>query len=200
MAISLTYFDFDGSRGLECRLALTVAGLPFEDIRLAGEQWAALRPTTPFGALPILDVDGRKLAQSNAILSYIGRGNGLYPADPWLAAQTDALLQSVEDLRAKRPDGKGMNDDEKKAAREAFAAGWLSQWAKSVSEQIAGPFVAGDALSIADIKLFVILRSYLSGIYDHVSPSTFDRFPKLLALHAAVAAHPAIRGYFDARK
>ena len=200
MAISLTYFDFDGSRGLECRLALTVARLPFEDIRLSREQWAALKPTTPFGALPLLDMDGQKLAQSNAILGYIGRAHGLYPSDPWQAAQHDALLQSVEDVRAKLPDGKGMSEDDKKAAREAFAAGWLSQWAATVSAQIAGPFLAGEALSVADIKLFVILRSYLNGTYDHVPPSTFDRFPKLLALYAAVAAQPAVHGYFEARK
>jgi glutathione S-transferase len=200
MATSLTYFDFDGSRGLECRLALTVAGLPFEDIRLSREQWAALKPKTPFGALPLLDIDGKKLAQSNAILGYIGRTHGLYPADPWQAAQHDALLQSVEDLRVKLPDGKGMSDDEKKAAREAFAAGWLSQWATTVSEQIAGPFVGGDAISVADLKLFVILRSYLSGTYDHVPPSTFDHFPKLLALYAAVASYPAIRAYLEPRK
>ncbi len=199
MSISLTYFDFDGSRGLECRLALTAAGLAFDDIRLSRDQWLALKPATPFGALPILEEGGRKLAQSNAILGYIGRGHGLYPTDAWKAAQHDALMLSVEDLRQKLPDGKGMSEDEKKAAREAFAAGWLKQWATTTSAQIAGPFLEGDSLQVADIKLYVILRSYLSGTYDHIPPSTLDAYPKLLALHAAVDAHPVIRGYFQAR-
>lgn len=34
MTPTLTYFDFDGSRGLECRLALHVAGVPFQDVRI----------------------------------------------------------------------------------------------------------------------------------------------------------------------
>lgn len=199
MAISLTYFDFDGSRGLECRLALTAAGLPFEDIRLSRDQWLALKPSVPFGALPVLEEDSRKLAQSNAILGYIGRGHGLYPTDPWQAAAHDALLQSVEDLRIKLPDIKGLSDAEKKATREAFAAGWLTQWATTVSGQVVGPFVAGDKLSVADLKLFVILRSILSGAYDHIPASFLDRFPKLLALHGAVLAHPAIHAYFQGR-
>jgi glutathione S-transferase len=93
-----------------------------------------------------------------------------------------------------------MSEDDKKAAREAFAAGWLAQWATTVSAQIVGPFLGGDKMSVADIKLYVIVRSYLSAAYDHIPPSTFDRFPKLLALHAAVEAHPAIHAYFAARK
>ena len=38
MTVSLTYFDFEGSRGLECRLALKAAGVPFEDVRIRREQ------------------------------------------------------------------------------------------------------------------------------------------------------------------
>lgn len=199
MAISLTYFDFEGSRGLECRLALAAAGVPFEDIRVTRDQWLVLKPTVPFGALPVFTDGDRQLAQSNAILGYIGRGHGLLPADPWKAAEHDAIMLSVEDLRQKLPDGKGMTEEEKKTAREAFAAGWLRQWAATVSTRIAGPFLEGDALNVADIKLYVILRSYISGTYDHIAPSCLDAFPKLLALHAAVEAHSAVRGYFQKR-
>jgi len=196
MSITLTYFDFDGSRGLECRLALTAAGLDFEDIRVTREQWLALKPTLPYGALPLLTVDDRRLAQSTAILGYIGRAHDLHPADPWIAAEHDDLMHSVEDLRAKVPGRRGMSDDEKKEAREAFAAGWLTRWGDTISARIAGPFLEGDRLSVADIKLYVILRAYLSDSYDHIPAATFDAWPKLLALHAAVDAHPSVQSYF----
>jgi glutathione S-transferase len=198
MTISLTYFDFDGSRGLECRLALTVAGVAFEDVRIKREQWMALKPTLPFGALPVLTDGDRTLAQSGAILRYIGVSHGLHPADPWRAAQHDALMESVEDLRNKMP-GAGLSEADKQAAREGFAAGWLTRWAQTVSDSITGPFIDGDTLSVADIKLYVILRACLGGTYDHIPGSFFDTWPALAALHAAAEAHPAIRAYFDAR-
>jgi len=197
MTISLTYFDFDGSRGLECRLALTAAGVDFEDVRIARGQWPGLKPEVPFGGLPVLTAHGRRLPQCNAILAFVGRGHGLHPADAWTAAEHEAIMQSVEDLRHKMPTGRGQSEDEKKAAREAFAAGWLRQWATSVSGHIDGPFLEGEALNVADIKLYVILRSYLAGVYDHIPPTVFDDFPALKSLHAAVNAHPAVRGWFD---
>src|SRR6195256_630287 len=87
----LTYFDAAASRGEECRLALHLSGLPFEDERLSGDQWAARKERTPFGALPVLTVDGRQLAQSNAILRFIGSQHGLHPAEPFEAALHESL-------------------------------------------------------------------------------------------------------------
>ena len=92
----LTYFDAATSRGEECRLALHVAGLPFEDERLNGDQWAARKASTPFGALPVLAIDGRQLAQSNAILRFIGSQHGLHPAEPFEAALHESLMCAVE--------------------------------------------------------------------------------------------------------
>lgn len=199
MSTRLSYFAFDGSRGLECRLALTLAGLPFEDKRLDREQWAALKPQTPYGAMPVLEVDGRTLSQSNAILTWVGRTHDLHPADPWRAAEHEAVMCSVEDLRAKLPGTSGMTDEEKKAARQEFAAGWLARWAESSSQLIRGPFLDGDRMSVADLKLYTILRAFHSGAYDHLPGSTFDAWPKVQALYAAVDAHPAVRGWFASR-
>jgi len=108
-------------------------------------------------------------------------------------------MVSVEDLRAKVPGGRDMSDDAKKAAREAFAAGWLAQWASTVSEQIQGPFLAGEQLNVADLKVFVILKAYLNGGFDHIPASVFDAWPELLAHQAAVAAHPGVQAYFAGR-
>ena len=76
----LTYFDFDGSRGEVARLAMHIAGIPFEDRRIARKDWAALRDSTPFQAVPILEVDGQVIAQSNTINRYVGKLAGLYPS------------------------------------------------------------------------------------------------------------------------
>src|SRR5581483_10265202 len=97
----LTYFDAAASRGEECRLALHVAGVDFEDVRIKREAWPALKPTTPFGGLPLLEMPGKPvLAESNAILAYIGRLYDLHPADPFEAARHEALMSQVEVLRA----------------------------------------------------------------------------------------------------
>ena len=97
----LTYFDFSGSRGEECRIALSVAGVDFDDHRIKGGDWPALKPETPFGSLPTLELEGKPaLAQSTAILIYVGRLHGLHPSDPWEAARHEGVMHAVEDLRS----------------------------------------------------------------------------------------------------
>ena len=46
--LKLTYFDFHGGRGEPARLALSIAGIPFEDDRVPGPDWPRRKPSTPF--------------------------------------------------------------------------------------------------------------------------------------------------------
>ena len=39
----LTYFDAPVSRGEECRLALHIAGIEFEDVRIKFADWSTLK-------------------------------------------------------------------------------------------------------------------------------------------------------------
>ena len=97
----LIYFDAPVSRGEECRLALHLAGIDFEDVRIKSADWPALKERTPYGGLPVLELPGRPaLAHSNAILVLIGRRHGLHPADDVEAARHEGMMQHVEDLRA----------------------------------------------------------------------------------------------------
>src|SRR5688572_3891402 len=134
----LTYFDAPVSRGEECRLALLVAGIDFEDVRLKSADWAARKPSTPFGSVPILELPGRPaLAQSNAILVYVGREYGLHPKDSFEAARHEAMMCHVEDLRsAVAPTLRIADPQEKKAAREALAATALPTWAANAEKHI----------------------------------------------------------------
>lgn len=94
-SLKLLYFHIPG-RAEAIRLTLALGDVPFKDIRLTREQWAELKPTTPFGQIPVLIVDGEMLAQSHAILRYAGELAGLYPADPWLAAKVDEVIDATE--------------------------------------------------------------------------------------------------------
>jgi glutathione S-transferase len=190
----LTYFDFSGSRGEECRLALFVAGVDFEDNRISNEAWQALKPTSPYGALPILELAGRPpLAQTNAILAYVGRSHGLHPSDPWEAARHEAILAAGEELRvAIGPSGKLTDPAEKQKAREELASGYLQTWGSHLERQISGPFVAGERIQVADIKLFQIITSFKKGVLDHIPTTVFSAFPKLEGVYEAVARHPKI--------
>ncbi|MDD9965591.1 MAG: glutathione S-transferase family protein [Myxococcales bacterium] len=191
----LTYFDFSGSRGEECRLALFLNDVDFEDNRIAVARWPELKATTPFGALPVLEVTGKPpLAQTNAILSFIGRQFGYHPTDPWEAARHEALFVAVEEYRsAVAVTGNTDDDAKKKQRREAFVRDFLQSWAGNVEQQIAGPFVAGDALHLADLKIYMVMSALLSGTYEHIEADVLDGFPKVKTVTQAVAEHPKVR-------
>jgi len=190
----LTYFDFSASRGEECRLALHVAGVEFQDNRITQEQWAALKPSSPYGALPILETPGKPmLAQSNPILAYVGRRYDLHPKDAWEAARHEAILESVEEVRsALGPSGKLTDAAEKQKAREELASGYLQTWGANIERQVQGPFVAGARIQVADIKLYQIVSSFKKGVLDHIPTTVFSAFPKLEGVYEAVLAHPKV--------
>lgn len=189
----LTYFDFSGSRGEECRTALFVAGVPFEDDRIKSAVWPTLKANTPFGSMPVLEHEGRKLAQSNVILTYIGRKYGLLPSDPWEAARHESVLGAVEDLRHMIAPLRQIKDPvESERQRKEFADGALQTWAAHLEKQIEGPFIGGQSLGVADIKVFIMLKAIVSGTYDHIRTDAFSGYPKILGLLKAVEAHPRV--------
>lgn len=193
--ITLTYFDFAGSRGEECRLALHLAGVPFVDERLSRAEFDAQKARFPYGAVPVLTVgDKPPLGQSNAILRMVGSLHGLHPSDPWEAAREEGIMAAVEEMRAKMSPIAHIKDpEEKKRARQEAANGYLQAWGGFIERQIGdGPFVGGAELHVADLKIFVALGPFLKGAIDHVPADVWKHFPKLLGVATAVKAHPKI--------
>ena len=195
---TLTYFDIPTSRGEEVRLALTIAGVAFNDERLTRAQWDERKASSPYGAMPIYSVEGRPpLAQSNAILRMLGGQHGLLPSDPWESARHEGVMVAVEEMRATLGPTQRIKDpDEKKKAREALAAEFFPTWCGQIEKQIQGPFIGGASIGVADLKVFVALTPLLDGKIDHIGADTFKPFSKLLALVAAVKAHPKVAGWY----
>jgi len=190
----LTYFDSPSSRGEECRLALFVAGVDFEDNRIPRNAWPALKPTTPFGSLPVFEMPERPaVSQSNAILGYIGRAHGLLPTDAWEAMRLESLLSAAEDLRHAITKTFGIeNPDELKKRRTELVEGPIKTWAANTEKQVMGPFAGGAQISIADIKLFVVIGWLKKGVLDHVPTDVLAPYPRLERLYEAVQKHPKI--------
>jgi glutathione S-transferase len=197
----LTYFDTPRSRGEECRLALFLAGVDFEDNRITSTEWRVMKGSTPFGTLPVFELPGKPMvSQSNAILGHVGRRYGLLPKDEWEALRLESLLSATEELRHTVGATFGVKDpDEVKKKRAALVEGPISAWGANVEKQIIGPFAAGSQISVADIKLFIVMGWFKSGVLDHVPMDVLSRFPKLEKLYQSVKEHPKVVEWY-ARK
>jgi len=191
----LFYFDAPVSRGEECRLALRLAGIDFDDVRVASTDWPALKADTPYGAMPVLQLPGQPaVAHANAILVLIGRRHGLHPSDDVQAALHEGMMQHVEDLRGVVGPTIRMEAAEKQLAREKLVAEYFPAWAAATEQNIAGPFLAGDMINVVDLKLHMVVRWFIGGKVDHIPATIFAAYPKLMGVYEAVREHAAIKG------
>merc|ERR1712203_1117491 len=85
--IKLTYFDLR-ARAEPCRLLLAYGGLQYKDERIAppwepASTWATVKPTTPFGQLPLLQWDDEVGLAGNTSME---------------SAQVDEIIDVIQDL------------------------------------------------------------------------------------------------------
>jgi glutathione S-transferase len=196
----LTYFDMHGGRGEPARIALWIGGIPFKDDRVTFADWPARKNDTPFGSLPVLEVDGKPLAQSNAISRYVGKLAGLYPADPWQAALADEAMDAVEDILSEIVSTMALPEDEKKAKRETLAAGPIPFYLERLQQRLeanGGKYFADDRLTVADLKTAFFVRMLKSGMLDHVPTDLVERTaPKLIEHYGRVMDDPDVKAYY----
>ena len=200
--LTLTYFDFDGGRGEAARLAMHLGGIAFEDRRIPGKDWPALRDTMPFRALPVLEVDGMSISQSNTINRYLGKLTGLYPGR--LAGDSGrrghgrggGISTSIGNTMA-------LEGAAKQKAREALAAGSIPRYLQQLEARLragGGEWFVENRLTVADLKCFLWVRWLKSGALDHVPSDIVDRHAPLLAKHFdRVRSQPGIAAYYAAR-
>jgi len=184
-SLTLIYFPF-GGRAAPIRDALRIGGVPFEDKHVDFETFGAMKASgeLPFGAVPILKLDGKTISQSTAILRYAGKLSGLYPSDPALALRVDEAMDGVDDMMS--PMGASIREEDatRKAAMrkdmaEVTIPASFARFEKLIRDNGSTGFVVGDSLTIADLKLLHSVDKLTDGSLDGIPPSVIEPFGAL---------------------
>jgi glutathione S-transferase len=198
-SLRLRYFPFPGRAGA-IRDALKIGKVAFEDDFVSPEQFRERRASGefPFGGLPVLDVEtatGKYCsAQSNAILRFAGRLAGLYPVDDLIQAlKVDEAMDVGEDINQLMGPSLHEKDVQKKMVmRKELAEKTLPEWATYLERLLISNgstgFIVGNALTVADLKLYWIVDWLTSGILDGIPTDLFDACPNLTAWRKNVTA------------
>ncbi len=199
----LTYFDFNGGRGEPIRIAFHAAGVDFEDHRISFDEFMKTRGDMRFTCSPELEVDGVIVTQSNSMLRYVGKMAGLYPEDDLQALFCDEAMGAVEDLLHHIVHTFGLEGDELKAAREKLSDGWISVIVKGLAEILqrgGGEYFADNKLTVADLKVYMQIRSLRAGTLDHVPTDLVDKLAPSLAAHEErIGNDPIVTAYYAAK-
>ena len=201
--LKLTYFDSPG-RAEPIRVALTIAGLRFEDHRVKFPEFAALREqgALPLGSLPVLEVDGFRMTQTGAMLRYVARlgETDLYPTDPMAAFIVDSALDTFNDTlsHALMPSLFERDMQKKLEMRAVFAAGPMTRafrYTEGLLGRTGGPFLGGARLSIADLVVANQILQIQAGGLDGITTEALEPYPRLRALVEAYLADPRVATY-----
>jgi glutathione S-transferase len=147
------------------RLALLEKGIAFEeDANCRPSQKDEWLARSPVGKVPIIEVDGATLAESQVICDYLEDAYPqvpLYPKDPFAKAKVRELITVIDlhlELVARRLYGGlffgGKFSDETKAEVERDLAKGVRAFSKLVKFD---PYIAGKELTLADCSAFVNL-------------------------------------------
>merc|ERR1712137_611097 len=71
---------------------------------------------------------------------------------------------------------------------------WLAIFNQTIKDNGSG-FLAGDSMSIADLKLYATTSMLMAVFLDGIPASIFDKFPEILAHEATISANEKIKAY-----
>ena len=190
MKLRLIYPDLPFWRAETSRLALFIGGIEFEDVRPSREEITKMRKdgTFPFGQFPVLQVDGKTIAQTGAIARFCGKLSGLYPSDDnFAAAKVDEVIDLCTDITIQmrpsiRETDPKLRTEMRKELSETILPRWLGFLEKLLEDNRDTGFFVGSSISVADLAVWRLCAWISGGIIDGISTNLLEGFP-LLSVH-----------------
>ncbi|XP_023950272.1 glutathione S-transferase 2-like [Bicyclus anynana] len=197
MPRTIVYYFPERALGECIRLLLAYRGEEFIDRRIPHEDWPEIKHKMPFGEMPVLEIDGKKYAQSLAILRYLGRKHGLSGQDLEEDFEIDQNVYFYTDVWTRGGYVYHEANEEAKAANMAelvknyypFALKKLDEIIKKNNGHLAlGKLTWADFL--------------FAGMYDCVKvklqmPDLDKKYPSFKKLADSVYALPRCKAYAD---
>ncbi|XP_046575237.1 glutathione S-transferase 1-like [Haliotis rubra] len=191
------YFNYK-AMGEVCRLMFALAGQEFEDVRITHEQWAAEKPNTPLGQMPVLEIDGKPFSQSSAISRYLARTFGFYGNGDLEALAVDQVLGVIQDVIIFMRDHFKENDETRKdemakEIKDVKVPLYFGMLEKLLKQNGSNGFFVGKKISIADVSLF--------DIYDKTPEAILklEDYPLVKKCIDNVASNPGIKAWVEKR-
>lgn len=186
------------SAAYRVRIALALKGLGYDsqghDLRTGAQKAADYLALNPQGLVPALQVDGAVLIQSPAIMEWLEETHPtppLLPSDPVDRARVRAMaaliacdIHPLNNLRVGKALRETFGADQ--AAVDAWAARWIIPGFEALEALVGDEgWCFGGQPTLADA--FLIPQIYSARRFN----APLEAFPRLLAIDASAAAHPA---------
>ena len=197
------------------RICLSIAKVDWKDTRFQWDDWQELKPKTPLGFVPILKIDGVDHVQSLSLIRYAGRLAGMYPQDddPLQALMVDEVLESVNELMSIAPQRSMMttsttttttttDPQEFETLRKEYQANTMTRYASFFESIIqrnsggGGGVLSSSKVTIADLAIKIMVRSFSSGIWDHLDAQFFESYPGIMATTRLVDNFEPVIAYY----
>ncbi|EFA00385.1 glutathione S-transferase [Tribolium castaneum] len=192
----LTYFATPG-RAEAIRFLFSYAAVEFEDVRIAYEDWPALKNQTPFGFLPMLEHEGKKAHQSVAIMRYVAKQVKLAGNDDWEDLEIDATVDTLRDCSSKFHPLRLETDEEKKKAllEQLFkeTVPYFMRRFEALVQKNNG-YLALGRLTWADLYF---VASIAAGVKQYTDIDIIKEYKTLAELRTKVLENPRIKKYLE---
>ncbi|KZC09850.1 Glutathione S-transferase [Dufourea novaeangliae] len=148
--------------------------------------------------LPVLEADGKLIAQSNAVARYLARKHSLTGRDEWEAMLCDVLVDTLGDLKQIISQYRNEEDLSKKEEKKAKLLKetipfYLNKFEQTVGENEG--YAVGSTTTWTDFVFAVALENFENIFGRHA----LENYPGLRALKKRVHEIPAIADWLAKR-